>query len=421
MIRICRNTTKSNNAVTIAIPTSKSYSNRFLIITQVASATVSNLSISGLSEANDTVVLQRLLAKYNTNKDSVFDCEDAGTVFRFLMAYFAMSTRQTLVLTGTKRLLQRPITPLVDALCSLGAVIDAVPDGFIIHKKKTVQYPKKISVDGKNSSQFLSALLLIAPLLTAGLQLETQADPVSESYINMTLQAMSAAGVDVIVRDNCYTIPPQPYHLNHFEVETDWSGAAYVYGWVLAGLVDSAFIPELNINSLQGDAAIRQYAETLGVLTIEKENGCSIERNYQIQAPATTTFTLKNAPDLGPLVFVMAALANCNAIFTHCHHLALKESNRIEAMQEALAQLHISLTYTVENGEILIARQLNEVTKINPTSININTKKDHRIAMACSSLVALAAVVAIDEEHVVSKSFPDFWTQWRKVGRVIEQ
>lgn len=394
---------KNLSVVDIQLPASKSESNRALIIAALCSE---NVQLSNLSEARDTQTMQRLLQ----SEDEVMDVLDAGTTMRFLTAYFAVTGQQK-TLTGTPRMQQRPVGILVDALVALGAKIEYLKnEGFPPHRitGPFQQKTNKLSVRGDVSSQYISALLMIASALPQGLELQLTGHLGSRPYIEMTLQLMERFGIKASWKEDVISIPAgQTYKANSYQVESDWSGASY---WLsLVALAEKAEITLLGLrpDSLQGDIRILDIMDAVGV-GHRWENGKL--RLFKQQAATTIAVDFTHCPDLAQTVAVACAAKGINGRFTGLESLRIKETDRIAALQNELAKIGAILSEASTGTWEL------EPSKELPTeAIQIHTYDDHRMAMAFAPLATLLPLI-IEEPGVVQKSYPRFWENLEKAG-----
>ncbi|MBP6455878.1 MAG: hypothetical protein KA275_04020 [Chitinophagaceae bacterium] len=408
---------KNNLTGNVDLPTSKSLSNRYLILKALSN---SEVDIQNLSTANDTVLLNNILN--SSKKEQLIDCQDAGTCFRFLLAYFAIQEHEEKILTGTNRLKERPIADLVNALRSLGAeIIYLDKEHFapikIIGKKID---GGKVKINGSISSQFISALCLIAPKMKNGLRIEIDGEISSTSYILQTLNCLKEVGIKNTFKKNCIEIKPQ--HINFstsINIEKDWSSACFFYCILLLSQKNKTIetqglhFQNLKLNTLQGDEAIVSLCKNLNVETFEKENELVIcHKNMYRNFPEKETYNLLNAPDLSIPFIVAASMLHREVSFLGLKSLVLKESNRIEALKEILIEIGIEPLW--ENDE-LVCKQKNENVDFSKT-IKINTHNDHRIAMAGSLLAVLGFHIILSESKSVAKSFPSFWKEMEELG-----
>jgi 3-phosphoshikimate 1-carboxyvinyltransferase len=389
--------------VTIQLPASKSESNRALIIQALC---LPRPTLHNLSEARDTQTMQRLL----NSEAYELDVLDAGTTMRFLAAYCAASGREAL-LTGTPRMLERPIGPLVNALQQLGAPISyAVKDGYppLKIEKNFQQQTERLSIRSDISSQFISALLMIAPSLPKGLKLELVGAISSRPYIQMTLDLMEHFGARWHWEGNTIEIAPGGYTPNEYSIEGDWSGASYWFS--LVALADRAeiFLPDLRQNSLQGDKRVIEIMEKLGVGTRWEGNGVHL---FKKEAQPTVEQDFDDCPDLAQTIAVCCAAKGVTGRFTGLRSLRIKETDRIAALQNELGKIGATLLEEKEGNGVWILTP----SKALPKQVFINTYDDHRMAMAFAPL-ATKMEVAIEHPEVVNKSFPRFWEQIERAG-----
>lgn len=340
--------------------------------------------------------------------DPVIDVEDAGTTMRFLTAYFAV-TNQKKMLTGTTRMKERPIGILVDALRLLGADIRYhEKSGFPPHEMLGFagQKADQISIRGDVSSQYISALMMIAPILPHGLTLELTGKVGSRPYIEMTAAIMKHFGAPCQLETNRIIVPHQAYHPAPFTVESDWSAASYWYAFAaLAGQAEIR-LPRLHQTSLQGDSKIRIIMEQLGV-----SSQASGDLLILTKADAETEFhwDFTDCPDLAQTVAVICSAKGIKGFFTGLESLRIKETDRIAALQQELRKIGADLV-EVDNAHwtLLPSSGL-------PASASFDTYEDHRMAMAFAPLATLMDVV-IENPNVVRKSYPNFWNDMASVG-----
>ncbi|AWW29915.1 3-phosphoshikimate 1-carboxyvinyltransferase [Echinicola strongylocentroti] len=387
-------TKKHFGEVTIPLPSSKSESNRVLIIDAL---TEGQNQLSNLAEARDTQTMIRLLSE----DPETLDVLDAGTTMRFLTAYAALTNRHK-TLTGTPRMCERPIGILVDALRTIGAKIEYKgKEGYppIEIQGFEKQLTNKVQIRGDVSSQYISALLMNAPLLPEGLTLELTGKIGSRTYIEMTLELMKQFGVSYTFEDNIISITPQRYKNTSFTVESDWSGASYWFSLLACAEEGSFFLKGLKENSLQGDAKIVEIMDKLGVQSEFQEGGILLTKK-----PVTglVSFDFTHCPDLAQTVAVTCALIGQKSHFTGLESLRIKETDRIYALQQELAKINADLKEG--ENETFTVIPANNI----PEKVSIETYDDHRMGMAFMPLVTRTEVTIIDKE-VVNKSYPSFW------------
>ena len=389
------------NRVSIPLPSSKSESNRALVIDAL---TEGKNILSNLAEARDTQTMIRLL---QTNP-AVFDVLDAGTTMRFLTAYVA-ATNQQKVMTGTPRMCERPIGILVDALRSLGAEIHYLgTEGYppLAVKGLPQQLTSKIKIRGDVSSQYISAILMIAPFLPLGIELELEGKIGSRTYIEMTLELMSQFGINYQWEENTIKIIPQAYRPTHFAVESDWSGASYWFSLLACADSGSFFLKGLKEKSLQGDSAIVEIMSHLGIKSTFEKGGVSLEKQ---KVTGLKSWDFTHCPDLAQTVAVTCAILGQNTLFTGLESLRIKETDRIYALQKELAKFNAELKEISHESFQVIP----SVTM--PRQVQIHTYEDHRMAMAFMPLVTKTNL-RIEDPEVVNKSYPSFWKQVTQAG-----
>ena len=386
------------NGTATLLPASKSISNRALIINALAGG---KSALHNLSDANDTQLMLRLV----NSTDTVIDVEDAGTTMRFLTAYFSV-THQQKILTGTDRMKERPIGILVDALRLLGVEIDYLEkEGYPSHeiKKFSGQKVNTIRIRGDVSSQYISALMMIAPTLPNGLTLELEGKIGSRPYIEMTASLMKHFGANSTFVGSTINVPSQKYTPASFTVESDWSAASYWFAFAALGEQATIQLPRLSLQSLQGDSAIVKIMEALGVKT-EMENDILVLTKQQHQSSIEWDFT--HCPDLAQTVAVVCAAKGIEGNFTGLESLRIKETDRIAALQNELRKINADLF------EIDKAHWVLKPSKNLPTSAEFKTYKDHRMAMAFAPLATLMDV-EIENPDVVKKSYPNYWNDMK--------
>jgi len=393
---------------TIPLASSKSESNRALILDAL---TGFQCDVQNLSTARDTQTMIRLLRA----EDEVADVLDAGTTMRFLTAYFAVTGQQK-TMTGTPRMCERPIGILVDALRTLGADIqyernEGYPplkiNGF------SASGINQVSIRGDVSSQYISALLMIAPALPDGLTLSLTGDIGSRPYIEMTMEQMRVFGAQVTADWDAKTITvtPAAYMPCEYSVESDWSGASYWYSVVALAQPGSVVeLLGLKEKSLQGDSAIVDIMRSLGVDSLFTDRGVLLT---QTEAAPSLAWDFTNCPDLAQTVAACCAAKQIPLTLTGIESLKIKETDRVAALQAELQKIGAELVEVDTNTRY-------EVRSIAHTSAEapvIDTYDDHRMAMAFAP-VAMRQAVIIDEPGVVAKSYPSFWDDFARVTAV---
>ncbi len=435
-----------NNSVLVGdieLTSSKSISNRVLMIKALSGL---DFEISNLAQAKDTQTLLKLLSD---KKLTTFDVGHAGTVMRFLTAYLAIQNGE-FILTGSERMQERPIKILVEALKTLGADITYLKnEGYPPLKIKGKKLVGGIvEIDGSVSSQYISALMLVAPYLERGLTIQFLGEITSKPYLEMTAQIMRYFGCPTLTlpstdgegnfspfggdkRGGYWSIKPGKYIAKDFFVEADWSAASYWYGMV--ALADKAEVKLFGLqqNSLQGDAVVQKIYEQFGVNTEFIENGIRITKNQEPisqHSPLEIDFT--ECPDIAQTVAVTCAALNVEAKFTGLHTLRIKETDRIAALQTELTKLNYNVQ--VDGDDLIILPSLRtERSEVKQSALDntiasylamtsIKTYDDHRMAMAFAPL-GLLYPITIEDEDVVVKSYPNFWEDLKMVGFELNQ
>ena len=388
----------------VQLPASKSISNRALILNALS---YSPYDIQNLSDCDDTEVMVRAL-----NSDSRdFDIKAAGTAMRFLTAFLSKIVGEWTI-TGTERMKNRPIKLLVDALNSLGARIEYMEkEGYPpLRIFGSALQGGEISLAGGVSSQYISALLMIAPLMEKGLTLHLEGNIISRPYINLTLQLMEQFGVKATWNGQTIKILPQEYKPIRFTVESDWSAASYWYS--IMALSKNAEIELLGLfkNSLQGDAAGAKLFAQLGVGTAFTDRGVMLKYNGNVTKKLIYNFV--NEPDLAQTFVVTCVLLNIPFRFTGLQSLKIKETDRIEALKTELRKLGYLLTDS--NDSILEWNGEHCEPEADPI---IATYEDHRMAMAFApAALVLPKGLKVADPEVVTKSYPAYWEDLRKAG-----
>jgi 3-phosphoshikimate 1-carboxyvinyltransferase len=392
---------------------SKSESNRALIISALSKGKV---KIKNLSSAADTVTLSAILDSLNQEIDiKEVNVGPAGTAMRFLTAYLSLRGKPITV-SGSDRMKQRPIGTLVNALKTLGANLSYQEnDGFppVQIDGEWNQQTKEILIRGDISSQFLTALLLIASSLPLGIKLEIMDELTSKPYVDMTLSMLKQCGISHTWETDDITIEPQDFKENTLTIEPDWSAASYWYSVVALSENAKITLPNLKKDSLQGDSAIAEIMQIFGVNTTYLENGIVIEKVAQEIKPHLINF--KECPDLAQTVVVCAALLGKEFSFEGLQTLKIKETDRIFALQTELAKIGVKLIETQADVYQLFCEEM-EI----PEDITIATYEDHRMAMAFAPMAMKIKNVLIEEAMVVKKSYPLFWEDLKKLGFDVE-
>jgi 3-phosphoshikimate 1-carboxyvinyltransferase len=390
---------------TIYIPSSKSISNRILIIRALAG---SRVQMENLSDSDDTKALRKALVKGS----SIKDVGHAGTTMRFLTAYFATCPGEV-ILTGSHRMKQRPIGPLVTALRQLGTEVEYMEmDGCPPLKIRGGKIKGgSIEIDGGISSQFISALMMVGPVLEGGLRIKLTGKVVSDTYLRMTLDLMKQCGVDATFDGRHFYVPQQSYSIDSFKVEADWSGASYWYQ-IAAFLPGSQIgLPNLAKVSLQGDAILTQLFQPLGVESNFSREGVTLH-SVKREVPGILVHDFTGCPDLVQTCVVTLCVMGVPFRFTGTKTLQVKETDRITALQTELNKVGFRLDCDAEGEWISWDGSQCQATS-DPV---IQTYHDHRMAMAFTPLAIPLGSITIEDPMVVTKSYPAFWNDLEKAG-----
>lgn len=387
----------------IPLPASKSISNRALILNALS---IGESQIDNLSDCDDTKVM---IEAFNT-ESNLIDVKAAGTSMRFLTAFLSRFPGEWII-TGTERMQERPINVLVDALVSLGARIDYL--GKIgcppLKIKGTALDGGEIYLSGEVSSQFISALMMIAPTMTKGLTIHLEGNVISIPYIKLTLGMMAQFGVKAHWEDKTIRIYPEDYKPTHYIVESDWSGASYWYEMV--ALCDDAEIELKGLfkNSMQGDSKVAELFLDLGVNSEFTENGVKLTKSDRITKKMFHNFV--NEPDLAQTFAVTCCLMNIPFMFTGLQTLKIKETDRIEALKAEMKKLGYILT----DSDNSILEWNGERCEPSPDPV-IKTYEDHRMALAFAPAAIKLDHIKIAHPGVVTKSYPSYWNDLENIG-----
>ena len=396
-----------NNVITLN--SSKSESNRLLII-QALSKEIIN--INNLSNANDTIILKNLL---NKNSNSIWNIEDAGTTMRFLTSFLSLK-KNDVKITGSKRMEKRPIAILVNALNEIGAKIKYLKkEGYppIYIKNKISQKINSIQIKGNISSQYISSLLLIAPILKNGIKIKIIEPLYSKPYVEMTLSLMKNFGIKYKWNKNKIKITNQKYLSGSYKIESDWSAASYWYSIIsINDHIKTLKLIGLRKNSFQGDKIIADIMKNIGVYTRFERDGISLIKNSNLES--TKEINFKNCPDLAQTILVIAAVKKIKLKLKGLESLKIKETDRLIAMKKELKK--IGCNFYEANDEWILEKRNNKL----PKKLIINTYKDHRVAMSFASLSSKLELV-IRDPKVVNKSYPNFWNDIESIGYVCKK
>lgn len=390
----------------ISITGSKSESNRLLIL----QALFPQLKIENCSKSDDSEVMKVALQK---SKENV-DIHHAGTAMRFLTAFFAVKEGAEVILTGSERMQQRPIRVLVDALRALGANIQYVKEeGFppLRIKGKTIS-KSEVEVDSNISSQYISALLLIAPSLQNGLTIHLKGKTTSKPYIQMTVDLLSQTGIKATFHANSISVTAaQKIKKQTITVESDWSSASYFYSIVALSENLSVKLRSYKAKSLQGDSALVELYKNLGVQTtfIATEDSIILTKS-NVTVVNSLSLDLSDTPDIAQTIAVTCFGLGVSCKLTGLHTLKIKETDRLLALKTELEKLGASVAVSKDTLQLRASEKIK-----NFQNTAINTYNDHRMAMAFAPLTICDRIV-INEPNVVSKSFPSFWKSIKEVG-----
>lgn len=394
---------KSRNEIRVS--GSKSETNRLFLL----QALHPNITLENTSDSDDSIAMRQALSSSETS----IDIHHAGTAMRFLTAYFAIQQNREIILTGSPRMQERPISILVDALRQLGADIQYEKnEGFPpLRIKGRKLMGNQVKLAANVSSQYISALLLIGSNLENGLELMLEGDITSLPYINMTLSLLQEAGIQTNFTHNKITVCGKSKVESQKEkilvVESDWSSASYFYSIVaLSAKGTQVTLSNFRKNSFQGDSALAQIYDAFGVDTIF--DGDRITLKKQQTALRDIEFNLNHTPDIAQTIAVTAFALGLRCHLTGLHTLQIKETNRLAALQAELNKLGATVTTTPDS----ITLEASEILRPN---IHIQTYNDHRMAMAFAPL-ALKVPIVIEDAGVVSKSYPAFWDDLKEIG-----
>lgn len=390
----------------LTLTASKSESNRVLIIKALCEQ---NFLIHNLATAKDTTTLDELLAELPEE----MDVGPAGTTLRFLAAYLALTADKQYVLTGSERMLERPVGILVDALRSLGGRVRYMGN---------VGYPPlkispgdmeggEITIDGSVSSQFISALMLIAPKLKGGLTIRFEGEIASRPYLVMTATTMRHFGITVRWLDDGLLIPEGQYAPQDITIEADWSSASYWYSLMALSQGDKLHLRGLKEHSMQADQAAMDLFGKLGVSSMFSPNGVLLTKKIGMAHDFEADF--EDCPDIAQTLAVACAGLEVPAKLKGLQSLRIKETDRIQALQNELEKLNVP---TEVDGDTLLIG----MTEGLPEEVIISTYEDHRMAMAFAPLAYKMKRIGFENPEVVEKSYPDFWEDLKKAGFEVE-
>lgn len=395
----------------INLPASKSLANRALVLRQLLlDRGLPAPMLENLSTADDTQLLERFFSEHH----SQFNFNNAGTPIRFATAYLAQKVGSTSLLDGSERMRKRPILGLVKALEECGAEISWKGEyGFppIEIRGKNLSSNPSLLVDGSESSQYLSACLLIAPFLNEGQRFVWDSNQSSSAYNLLTLQLLKDWGVEIRETHNQIEVSPYPPKgkMNSvYRIESDWSSAAFFYEWLAAQAFGELILADLSLDSAQPDSALVVLMKDLGIETIQQGKDVRLIQTGKKKKRLEWNFS--QCPDLAPACICAAVTQVEQAVFTGLEKLNLKESPRLDELFNQLSHQGFRLE-KVDNGVLKFLERADLSKKI-----NFKTCADHRLVMAFACIQPQASEVILDEIHWVDKSFPDFWREAAKIG-----
>jgi len=406
---------------TVGLPLSKSIVNRLLLIHHISGGEPLE---SLVSDSSDTIAMQELLKKIS-NTDPASDqyteinVGNAGTVMRFLAALLAV-TPGNWIITGIERMQQRPVKPLTDALLQLGADLSFEKrEGYppVIIRGNASLKGGAVTLNAGISSQFISALMMLGPVLKNGIEIELEGEIISASYIRMTQALMQKAGAVAGFAGNRVIVEPTGYHKFTFAnlVEPDWSAAAFWYQVAAFSKSARIVLKGLNNRSVQGDSVLPSIFEKLGVASAYADEGVILSKADR-QAAHEFNYDFTECPDLAQAVIVSCAALGIKGRFSGLKTLRVKETDRIEALKNELSRLGYAVI--VIDDQIVLDGSPEKTSPSAPTIIRCYD--DHRMAMAFATLALLRDDIVLDEPEVVKKSYPGFWNDLALAGFVFE-
>ncbi|MDO5656105.1 MAG: 3-phosphoshikimate 1-carboxyvinyltransferase [Flavobacteriaceae bacterium] len=407
MIQISHPTSEIDGEITIS--GSKSESNRWLILQQIFPQIS---KIHNLSTAEDTQIMQAALTAGKSQENRIINVGHAGTVMRFLTAFFAVQDGYNVILTGSDRMKSRPVRDLVSALVDLGCDIQYLEnEGFpplMIHG--TSQLKNEVQILGEISSQFITALLLVAPSLAQGLTVNILGELTSMPYVEMTISQLNTLGIQTHRMGKTIQVFSQKEILPvQIRVESDWSSASYWYSLAALSTDCNIQLKFYKSNSYQGDAVVKDlYFKYFGIQTQLNENKLEISKIKKFKFPDFVELNLNQTPDLAQTIIVTCAGLKIKAKLTGLQTLKIKETDRLFALLKELLKMGVNSEISDNSIEIISFENFNQIPII-------HTYEDHRMAMSFAPL-ALKFPIRIDSEKVVNKSYPEFWNDLEKVS-----
>jgi 3-phosphoshikimate 1-carboxyvinyltransferase len=395
-------TTHSNLKAQIAVTGSKSETNRLLLLQALFPA----ITLANTSNSDDSEVMEKALM----GKEEIVDIHHAGTAMRFLTAFFAVNEGREVVLTGSPRMQERPIKVLVEALQQLGAIISyekeaGYPPIRIKGQKITAS---NVNIPANVSSQYISALMLVAPKLENGIEINLVGEITSVPYIKMTLALLNDLDIKTSFEGNVIKVYPKTaVETKEMTVESDWSSASYFFSVVALSETAAISLSSYKKTSLQGDSALVEIYKQMGVDSRFENNSLTLTKDINFK-PETLKLELNNTPDIAQTIVVTCLGLGIGCHLTGLHTLKIKETDRLEALRIELTKLGANISVTNDSLTLIASNTINP-------NIKIATYNDHRMAMAFAPL-ALKVPIIIENAEVVSKSYPDFWEDLRSLG-----
>jgi 3-phosphoshikimate 1-carboxyvinyltransferase len=377
----------------------------------------SKKNLTHLSQSDDTLLLQSILKQITNQEATIFNTQNAGTTTRFLIALLS-TIKGNYQINADERMNQRPIIPLIEALKELGAEIKTASQTrtFPLEiKGKNLQGGKTLKLSSIKSSQIVSAIAMIAPYCKGGLKIKYPENQTSLSYLEMTLEMMKRYGINLQQQDNIIDIKQGNYEIEEETFEADWSSASFFYAFVAIEKQKKIFIPQLKANSLQGDRIIKDiFQKSFSVATTFNQDGAIIEYCADLEKqPQEIDFT--TCPDLFLPILIADVCTDSHICYKGLQTLNLKESQRLDKSIEQLQQFGIK---SIENNEVLTIDKIQIC--FDNTLKQIKTYQDHRMAMAFSLLAIKNKAINIENPQCVSKSFPNFWQEIKKITSTIK-
>ena len=413
----------------ISLPASKSISNRMLLLRTLSGG---RIRLHNISDCDDTIAMEQGLksAKVRELESSegqlpaIIDIGAAGTAMRFLTAYFATTEGQDVVITGTERMRHRPIGVLVDALRSMGADISYDgEDGYPpLHIKGRQLEGGTISLPGNVSSQYISALLMVAPAMQKGLTLNIVGEVISRPYICITTSLMRRFGISIEEPDNhTIIVRPGKYQGGEYTIENDWSAASYWYEILALAPQGEVRLHGLFANSLQGDSCVSRLFEPLGITTEFDESGAVLWKSSRVNSQWSMINDLTTCPDLAQTMVATCCGMGIAFRFSGLQSLRIKETDRLLALRQELGKLGYQINE--HDGSVLESgAKKSEIANSHLSDISIDTYNDHRMAMCMAPLAVLCEDgLIINDAQVVSKSYPTFWDDLKTAGYGVER